>query len=129
MDSGNQLSRNDIAGGNSLYCFDVEPNFSDEGHYLNLLKQGTCSLEAVFKKPLKKATACVMYAEYPCYFEINLESVLTQKILNHADGMFTTPPSQIFYCYSVYQDLYNDMKREISNIHFHQGLPSMETLT
>jgi hypothetical protein len=57
------------------------------------------------------------------------KSVLTQKILNHADGMFTTPPSQIFCCYSVYQDLYNDMKREISNIHFHQGLPSMETLT
>lgn len=73
QDSGNQVSRNDIAGGNSLYCFDVEPNFSDEGHYLNLSKQGTCSLEAVFKKPLKKATACVVYAEYPGYFEINLK--------------------------------------------------------
>ncbi|CAC5381014.1 unnamed protein product [Mytilus coruscus] len=72
-DSGNSLNRDDIAGGNAFYCFDVEPNFSDEGHYLNLLKQGTCSIEAVFKKPLKKATACVVYAEYPSYFEINLE--------------------------------------------------------
>ncbi|VDH93853.1 Hypothetical predicted protein [Mytilus galloprovincialis] len=72
-DTGNQLSRNDIAGGNALYCFDVEPNFIDEGSYLNLLKQGTCSLETVFQKPLKKATACVVYAEYPSYFEINLE--------------------------------------------------------
>lgn len=72
-DSGNSLNRDDIAGGNAFYCFDVEPNFSDEGHYLNLLKQGTCSIEAVFKKPLKKATACVVYAEYPSYFQINLE--------------------------------------------------------
>lgn len=72
-DTGNQLSRNDIAGGNALYCFDVEPNFIDEDSYLNLLKQGTCSLETVFQKPLKKAAAYVVYAEYPSYFEINLE--------------------------------------------------------
>ena len=72
-DAGNQLSRDDVAGGSALYCFDVEPNFTEEGPYLNLLKQGTCSLEAVFQKPLKKATACVVYAEYPSYFEINLE--------------------------------------------------------
>lgn len=72
-DSGNQLSRNDIAGGNALYCFEIEPNFSDEGQYLNLVKQGTCSLEVNFKTPLAKASTCVVYAEFPAYFEINLE--------------------------------------------------------
>ena len=72
-DTSNGLTRDDIAGGIGLYCFDVEPNFSDQGPYLNLIKQGTCSLEAVFQKPLKKATTCVVYAEYPSYFEINLE--------------------------------------------------------
>ncbi|CAC5384277.1 unnamed protein product [Mytilus coruscus] len=72
-DSGNQLSRDDVAEGNALYCFDIEPNFSDEGQYLNLVKQGTCSLETIFSKPLKKATTCVVYAEFPAYFEINLE--------------------------------------------------------
>jgi len=51
-DSGMHISRDEIAGGIGLYCFDVEPNRSDEGHYLNLLKQGTSSLEAVFNKPL-----------------------------------------------------------------------------
>lgn len=72
-DSENQLNRDDIAGGNALYCFDIEPNFSDEGEYLNLIKQGTCSLEAIFNKPLQKSTTCVVYAEFPAYFEINLE--------------------------------------------------------
>lgn len=72
-DSGNNLSRDDVAGGNALYCFDIEPNFSDEGQYLNLIKQGTCSLEATFSKPLPHATTCVVYAEFPSYFEINLE--------------------------------------------------------
>ena len=43
--------------------------------------------------------------------------------------MFKIPPTQIFFCYSVYQDLYNDMKKDIPNMHFHQSLPSMETLT
>lgn len=72
-DAGNDISRDDLAGGCALYCFDVEPNFIEEGPYLNLIKQGTCSIEAVFQKPLRKATTCVVYAEYPGYFEINLE--------------------------------------------------------
>lgn len=42
--------------------------------------------------------------------------------------MFRIPPSKIFYCYSIWQNLYSDMQNEISNIHFHKGLPSMETL-
>jgi hypothetical protein len=53
-DAGNALSRYDVAGECSLYCFDVAPNFIEEGSYLNLIKQGTCSVEAVFQKVLKK---------------------------------------------------------------------------
>lgn len=33
-DASNGVSRNDIAGGMALYCFDMEPNFTDEGAYL-----------------------------------------------------------------------------------------------
>lgn len=72
-DSGNQIHRDDVAGGTALYCFDIEANFSEEGQYLNLVKQGTCSLETIFSKPLPKATTCVVYAEFPAYFEINQE--------------------------------------------------------
>jgi hypothetical protein len=69
-DTGNALSRDDVSGGCSLYCFDVEPNFIEEEPYLNLIKQGTCSVETVFQKALKSNN---LYAEYPSYFEINLE--------------------------------------------------------
>ncbi|XP_063406204.1 uncharacterized protein F54H12.2-like [Mytilus trossulus] len=72
-DSGIDISRNDVSGGTALYCWDIEANFSDEGQYLNLVKQGTCSLEVMFSKPLPKATTCVVYAEFPAYFEVNLE--------------------------------------------------------
>jgi hypothetical protein len=53
-DAGNALSRYDVAGECSLYCFDVEPNFIEKGSYVNLIKEGTCSVEAVFQKVLKK---------------------------------------------------------------------------
>jgi hypothetical protein len=53
-DADNALSRYDVAGESSLYCFDIEPNFIEEGSYLNLIRQGTCSVEAVFQKALKK---------------------------------------------------------------------------
>ena len=57
------------------------------------------------------------------------KTVLAKNILKHADGMFKIPPTQIFFCYTVYQPLYDEMKKEIPNIHFHQSLPTMDTLT
>lgn len=53
---------------------------------------------------------------------------LTRQILKRADGMFKVPPSKIYFCYSMWQHLYNDMQNEIKNIQFYQGLPSMEEL-
>ena len=70
-DSGNQLSRNDFAGGYALYCFEIEPNFGDDGTYLHLLKQGNVRLEVQFSSALADAISCIVYAEYPGYFEIN----------------------------------------------------------
>ncbi|CAG2232646.1 unnamed protein product [Mytilus edulis] len=57
------------------------------------------------------------------------KTVLTKKILEHADGMFKVPPSRIFFCYSMWQKLYTEMKDEIKNIQFYQGLPTMEDLS
>lgn len=70
-DSGNQLDRNDFAGGYALYCFEIEPNFGNDGSYLSLLKQGNVRLEVQFSSALPHATSCIVYAEYPGYFEIN----------------------------------------------------------
>lgn len=70
-DSGNQLDRNDFAGGYALYCFEIEPSFGDDGSYLHFLKQGNVRLEVQFSQALKDAISCIVYAEYPGYFEIN----------------------------------------------------------
>jgi len=70
-DSGNQLTRSDFAGGYALYCFEIEPNFGDDGTYLHLLKQGNVRLEVQFNSALRNAISCIVYAEYPGYFEIN----------------------------------------------------------
>lgn len=70
-DSGIQISRSEFAGGYAMYCFEIEPNFGDDGTYLHLLKQGNVRLEVQFSSALTDAISCTVYAEYPGYFEIN----------------------------------------------------------
>ena len=69
-DSGINLDRGDIAEGYALYTFNLEPTFQDS-QYLTLLKQGNVRFEATFKQALAKTITCIIYAEYPGYFEIN----------------------------------------------------------
>ena len=56
------------------------------------------------------------------------KSFLVYQILKHASKMFVNPPSKIIYCYGVYQALFDDMKRNLDNILFFQGLPQKEDL-
>ena len=56
------------------------------------------------------------------------KSWLIYKILKHAKGMFTSPPKKIIYCYGVYQDLYDEMQRDIPNIECFSGLPTRDDL-
>lgn len=43
--------------------------------------------------------------------------------------MFETAPESIIYCFNVYQKpLFDEMKTEIENIHFFEGLPDRENL-
>ena len=46
----------------------------------------------------------------------------TTKLLKNE--MFTEHVSSVLYCYGVYQTYYDQMK--ISNLEFHEGLPSLE---
>lgn len=56
------------------------------------------------------------------------KSYLTRQILQHANGMFKQPTVQILFCYGVWQDLYDQMNKEIPFIEFHQGLPSSDEI-
>ena len=47
------------------------------------------------------------------------------KFLCCLDQMYDPePPTAIMYCYGIHQPLYDDMQERISNLIFHQGLPS-----
>lgn len=56
------------------------------------------------------------------------KSFLTKKLLIDTNKMFESPPSQIYFYYSVWQELYDQMLQCISNITFHIGLPTMDEL-
>lgn len=56
------------------------------------------------------------------------KTVLTQRILRNANGMFKNAPTRIYYCYVIWQPIYAEMKEVMNNITFYQGFPSMEDL-
>ena len=51
------------------------------------------------------------------------KTMLTYRIIKQSKAMFTTQPVKIVYCYSVYQELFAKMERELENIPLHEGLP------
>lgn len=51
------------------------------------------------------------------------------KFIKNIKDMFVNDaPSNILYCYGIYQNLYNTMISEFNFITFHEGLPSRETV-
>lgn len=50
------------------------------------------------------------------------------QLLKHANGAFTKPIKAIYYCYSVDQPIYTDMKKAIPHITFNEGLPTKAEL-
>lgn len=57
------------------------------------------------------------------------KTMYTKNILENADGMFEVPPSNIFYCYSIWQSIFDEMRSSVSNLQFYQGFPSMDVLS
>ena len=56
------------------------------------------------------------------------KSTFVFELLKHADGAFTNPIKAIYFCYSVYQPLYAEMKKAIPHITFFEGLPKKTDL-
>ena len=50
------------------------------------------------------------------------------KLLRHKDNMIDPPPSHIYYCYGIWQDLYAEMEKKLKYVTFSEGLPSMESV-
>ncbi|CAG2206327.1 unnamed protein product [Mytilus edulis] len=46
-----------------------------------------------------------------------------KRLLENAQEMFTIPPQKIYYCYSIWQDVFDELKKTVSNISFQLELP------
>jgi hypothetical protein len=51
-DAGNDINREDFINGSTLFAFQLEPNFSEHGDYLSLVKTGNVRLDVQFKNAL-----------------------------------------------------------------------------
>lgn len=52
-----------------------------------------------------------------------------KRLLENSNGMFVeSPPENILYCYGVDQPAFEEMRKSVSNIIFHEGLPGEELL-
>ncbi|KAK3107769.1 hypothetical protein FSP39_021829 [Pinctada imbricata] len=63
------IKRNDIAEGNCIFAFELEPTFQDGG-YMTLTRQGNVRLDLSFSAALQEAVTVVIYSEHPGYFEL-----------------------------------------------------------
>ena len=54
------------------------------------------------------------------------KTVFTKALLTNDLELFASPPAKIVYCYGVWQDGFDPMKK--AGIHFHEGIPDSERL-
>ena len=51
-----------------------------------------------------------------------------QQLFTFKNVLINPPPNKIYYCYNQWQDTYEEMKSENSNIFFKEGLPDFEII-
>ena len=51
------------------------------------------------------------------------------KLLLNKNHIFDKPIDKVYYCHSIDQQLYHEMREKIDNIVFYQGLPNMDEMT
>ena len=51
------------------------------------------------------------------------KSYWVKRLLENVDSMINPPPKFILWCYSHYQPIYDELKKNVGNIHFVKGLP------
>ena len=69
-DHGNQISRDDYAGGYALHCFNLTPDLSN-GESFNLIKHGNLRIEIQFATALPDPINVLVYGEFDALIEID----------------------------------------------------------
>lgn len=70
LDSGNYIERDDWPNGYSLFGFCLQPQFGNN-ETLSLVNHANVRLEIAFQQALRETVSCILYAEFPSYFEID----------------------------------------------------------
>lgn len=52
------------------------------------------------------------------------KTFLTKQILEHANGMFSEVTKKVILCYNAWQPMFDELRRSMNEITFHQGLPN-----
>jgi hypothetical protein len=50
------------------------------------------------------------------------------RLLREKEFVFEKNPEKVLYCYGIWQDLYSEMEKNLTNLVFHEGLPTIETI-
>ena len=50
------------------------------------------------------------------------------RVLRHKNAMFSQPVKKTLYCYGIYQDTFDAMKKEINGIEFFKGVPTQSDI-
>ena len=69
-DEGNQISRDDFAGGYALYAFDLTPDLAENDHF-NLIKSGNVRIDMKFSEALARTINVIVFAEFENILEID----------------------------------------------------------
>ncbi|XP_078318974.1 uncharacterized protein LOC144620864 [Crassostrea virginica] len=70
LDSGNYIERDDWPNGYSLFGFCLQPQFGNN-ETLSLVNHANVRIEIAFQQALRETVSCILYAEFPSYFEID----------------------------------------------------------
>lgn len=71
IDEGNQISREDYAGGNCLFVYDLTPDLISNAAHFHLVRNGNLRLELKFASALRETVAVIVYAEFQNLIEID----------------------------------------------------------
>ena len=70
-DEGNDLTRSEYAGGNTLFAFDLTPDLGSCGNNFELIKNGNLRLEIHFATALPRTVNVVVYGEFDNLLQID----------------------------------------------------------
>lgn len=70
LDSGNEITPNDFAGGYAIFAFDLTPDMCTGDHF-NLVRSGNLRISVTFGSSLQTNVNCVVYMEHENIIEIN----------------------------------------------------------